>query len=395
MSDNPTPPGPWDPTPSTVPTGAQAPASAAPEQETPVPPEHRIEFDGSNDDLWPMSLSIGLLNVVTLFFYRFWGRTRVRQYLWARTSFLGDRLAYTGTGKEMFIGFMIVLFLILLPLFAASMYVSFTWPNDLVVQATFFYSLAFLTYFLFYMASYRALRYRLTRTNWRGIRGSQAGSSLVYALKAMGWFLLTAISLGLTYPIQRVALTGMKFNNAQLGDRSFSFDSAGRSGQLYRPFLRAWAGFIFKPLIILIPTMMLVAVIMEIARRSGRAVDETAGGLVLVVMWTLIILGWLRTYSRYKAREAAIMAPWVGFGNLRFTFNADHKRVFRLILGNLLLTFLTLGFARPIAQKRSFRFVADTLKVHGEPDLDTLRQNPDAGPGMGEGLADAFDAGSI
>jgi len=89
------------------------------------------------------------------------------------------------------------------------------------------------------------------------------------------------------------------------------------------------------------------------------------------------------------------MAPWVGFGKLRFTFNADHKTLFRLLFGNILLTFLTLGFARPIAQKRSAKFVADHLRIHGEPEMETLNQNPDKAPGMGEGLADAFDAGSI
>jgi uncharacterized membrane protein YjgN (DUF898 family) len=369
--------------------------TAAPAADGPKPPEHRIAFDGTNADLWPMSLSIALLNVVTLFFYRFWGRTRVRQYLWAQTSLLGDRFAYTGTGKEMFIGFMIVLVLIILPIFAISVFVSYRWPNDMAIQVIYVYSLATLTYFLFYMASYRALRYRLSRTNWRGIRGTQAGSSLVYALKAMGWLILTGLSMGLTYPIQRISLTGMKFNNAWFGDRRFTFESAGRSAQLYGPFMRAWAGFIFKPMLILILFLPVIFGLQEILRRAGQ--PATGGGIFVVsaIMWGVIFLGWLRTYARYKVREAAIMAPWVGFGPLRFTFNAEHKAMFRLLLGNILLTFLTLGFARPIAQKRSARFIADHLRMHGEPDLETLRQNPDQGPGMGEGLADAFDAGSI
>ncbi len=72
--------------------------------------ENHITFDGDNADVWPMTLHIAMLNLVTLFFYRFWGRTRVRQYLWGRTSLLGDRFTYTGTGKEMFLGFLIIFF---------------------------------------------------------------------------------------------------------------------------------------------------------------------------------------------------------------------------------------------------------------------------------------------
>ena len=86
-------PGPW------TPRGTDAGAGDSQQ------PENSLAFDGNNDDIWPITLRIAILNLITLFFYRFWGRVRMRQYLWDRTSFLGDRLAYTGTGKELFIGF--------------------------------------------------------------------------------------------------------------------------------------------------------------------------------------------------------------------------------------------------------------------------------------------------
>ena len=90
-----------------------------------------------------------------------------------------------------------------------------------------------------------------------------------------------------------------------------------------------------------------------------------------------------------------MMAPWISYGGLHFRCDADHNQLFRLMFGNMLITFLTLGFGRPFAQKRAFRFIAQHLSVLGEPDLDDLGQSKDKGPGMGEGLADAFDAGSI
>ncbi len=342
-----------------------------------------------------MSLNIGLLNLATLFFYRFWGRTRVRRYLWARTSFLGDRFAYTGTGREMFIGFAIVFLLLILPIAALSVFVFMKWSANTTVQVAYSYSLGAVSYFLFYVASYRALRYRLSRTNWRGIRGTQAGSSFKYALKAFGWLLLAGISMGLTYPIQSASLAGAKLNNTWFGDRKFAFDSAGRTAQLYGPFMRAWAGYIFKPILISIPFFIVFGAVFGVSRQTGQAIDPDKMGAAMVLLWILIALGWMRTYARYKARELAIMAPWARFGGLGFRFEADHGRMFRLILGNMALTFLTLGFARPIAQKRTFRFIADHLRVVGEPDLETLGQSADKGPGMGEGLADAFDAGSI
>ena len=57
-----------------------------------------------------------LLTIVTLGIYRFWAKTRIRRYLWSQTEFLGDRFEYTGTGKELLIGFLIVFaFLIVMP----------------------------------------------------------------------------------------------------------------------------------------------------------------------------------------------------------------------------------------------------------------------------------------
>ena len=375
-------------------TGAGITAPGADGAATPVA-ENRFSFDGDNADIWPMTLRIAVLNLVTLFFYRFWGRTRVRQYLWGRTAFLGDRLTYTGTGKEMFIGFLIVFFLILLPIFGASFYVAYYWSDDEGVQNVFFYSLGAVTYFLFYLASYRALRYRLSRTNWRGIRGTQSGSALAYASKAFGWLLLTPFSLGLLYPLQSISLTGTKLNNAWFGDRKFAFEGKGKSGMLYGPYMRAWLGYIFKPMAIFIPFMLLFFGAIFLSQQSGQELAPNKMIPVMMIGSVLVALGVLRTYARYKARELAIMAPWISYGGLHFRFDADHNQLFRLMFGNMLITFLTLGFGRPFAQKRAFRFIAQHLSVLGEPDLDDLGQSKDKGPGMGEGLADAFDAGSI
>ena len=401
MSDTGSPPYPPGPTPI-VGTGLTPEIEAEPSAAA-DPMENHFTFDGENAHLWPMTLRIAILNLITLFFYRFWGRTKVRQYLWARTSFLGDRLTYTGTGKELFIGFLIVFFLILAPLLGASAYISFTTIDDPVTQLIFIYSVGAVSYFLFYVASYRALRYRLSRTNWRGIRGTQSGSALVYALKAFGWLLLMPITAGLLYPVQSVSLTGMRLNNAWFGDRQFSFESTGRSGLLYSPFMRAWLGYIFKPYIIIL-LVILFLFLLSWGLSLGLNIDnmnfskDIPPDLFVVfpiLIFVPVAIGLLRTYARYKTRELAIMAPWLRYGNLRFTFEANHNEMFKLMLGNILITLLTLGLAKPFAQKRAVKFICDHVTVLGAPDLDALGQSKDKGPGMGEGLADAFDAGSI
>src|SRR5690606_16979791 len=73
-------------------------------------------FQGNWKEFAPIALTNLLLTIVTLGIYRFWAKTRERHYLWSRTRFIDDTLEWTGTGKELFIGFLIAAVLILTPL---------------------------------------------------------------------------------------------------------------------------------------------------------------------------------------------------------------------------------------------------------------------------------------
>jgi len=129
-----------------------------------------LTYTGRKREIARLSLGIGLLNLITLSIYRFWGTTRLRRYLWSHVSFDGHALEYIGRGSELFVGFLIAI-VILIPavlviggvyLFAASQ-----GPLAHVVLQLLSYLAAF---YLLYVALYRARRYRLSRTLWRGIR---------------------------------------------------------------------------------------------------------------------------------------------------------------------------------------------------------------------------------
>ena len=77
-----------------------------------------FSYHGDTGELFKIYLVNFLLTVITLGIYRFWGKTRIRRYLWSHIEILGDRLEYIGTPKELLIGFLIVLVFVLVPLFA-------------------------------------------------------------------------------------------------------------------------------------------------------------------------------------------------------------------------------------------------------------------------------------
>src|SRR5215470_19726870 len=63
-----------------------------------------------------LSLLNGLLRILTLGVYHFWGKTEVRQRIWSAVRVDGEPLEYRGTGGELFKGFLVVFLLVLLPL---------------------------------------------------------------------------------------------------------------------------------------------------------------------------------------------------------------------------------------------------------------------------------------
>src|SRR5437763_919564 len=78
----------------------------------------RIEFADGRSAFRRLVMRGALLELVTIGFYRFWLATDMRRHLWSHTSVEGDAPEYTGTGKELLIGFLFAL-AILVPLYVA------------------------------------------------------------------------------------------------------------------------------------------------------------------------------------------------------------------------------------------------------------------------------------
>jgi len=143
-----------------------------------------------------------LLQVVTFGLYRFWLTTDARRFLWANTEIGGDSLEYGGTAMELFLGFLMAIALLVpvyVMLFIGSLELG-VWS-----QLSSACALVFLTVFGQY-AYYRARRYRLTRTVWRGVRFWMNGSGWSYDWRSILCGLLLIPSLGVSYPWRMAAL---------------------------------------------------------------------------------------------------------------------------------------------------------------------------------------------
>ncbi len=179
-----------------------------------------------------------LLNVVTLTIYRFWAKTNVRKHIWSCVHINGQPLEYTGRGIELFKGALIVFGLFVLPFVLVATFINIALgPEHPALFAL--YGLLYLFIFLLWGAAlYRARRYQLSRTLWRGIRGTLVGSSMIYSLTYFGAMLARAMSLGWTTPVLNTVLQEQIIGDMRFGDLAFKFK--GRAGPLYPTYALCW-----------------------------------------------------------------------------------------------------------------------------------------------------------
>ncbi len=72
---------------------------------------------------WRLLARGAVLLMFTLGIYRFWLTTDIRRFLWSNTELAGESFEYTGTARELLLGFLIAI-AILVPLYAAFFFLA-------------------------------------------------------------------------------------------------------------------------------------------------------------------------------------------------------------------------------------------------------------------------------
>lgn len=226
------------------------PQHPTPMQPPPLPPV-AARFTGKRREFIRLVARGAGLEVVTAGFYRFWLVTDIRRHLWSNTEIAGDAAEYTGRGKELLIGFLFAM-AILLPIYLGYFLATIEVERRFKAFASLPLILAFYAFGQF--AIYRARRYRLTRTVWRGVRFWMDGSGWAYALRAVLWGLFVLITLGLAMPWREAALERYKMSHSWYGDLQGEFTAKGSEF-----FKRAWGLWLLTPLaLVLFPAFPFV-----------------------------------------------------------------------------------------------------------------------------------------
>jgi uncharacterized membrane protein YjgN (DUF898 family) len=404
-----------------------------------------VRFLGNRRAYWRLLMRGAALLMVTLGIYRFWLATDVRRFLWANTEIAGENLEYTGTPLELLIGFLVAI-AILIPVYAGF----FVAALDLGIIGQLSGLIAFAALGLLgQYAIYRARRYRLTRTIFRGVRFHQSGSAWRYAICAVFWWSITAFTFGLAYPFQVASLERYKMRNTFYGDLAGSFAGSG-----LRLFLRGFTMWflIFAPLALTVGAFIDVVdwkALGDAVAQGGddvmTRIESTNPGLGAVIVFGMLMGGVSASAAAllYPAFQAMVLRWWssgLRFGEIemrstlrtRHVYGAYMRFLWYAILFSLAMSLIgglglllaggigggqpagagaeiavtgvllvgyviaALGFStiyRATVMFSLWQLGMESLQLSGLSALERVKASGRPSSALGEGLADALNVG--
>ncbi len=277
-------------------------------------------FAGEKGPLFQLAFKTSLLTFLTLGIYRFWMKTRMRRYLWSAIVPGGAPLEYTGRGSEKLLGFLIAVVFLAFYIGVVNlilMFISFTVMNGSGGG----YLLSFVGLIpVYFFARYRARRYILARTRWRGIRFGLEPGAWGYAWRAIVHLLISILSLGWLWPRMTFWLEKYRTDRTWYGDAKFT--QGGKWTMLYGPFKH-----------LIVPAYISIAIGVGLSVVS----NPISLGMLLIVTIPWALVG----FVHYRVQSFRILAENKSLAGLQFQPHPRSSRILGIyILGPILVSIL-------------------------------------------------------
>lgn len=312
--------------------------------------EHRtysLAFYGKGIEYFKIQIVNTILNIVTLSLYYPWAKERSLKYLYNKNTFENTPFVFTGTGKEMFKGYVKAL-AILVSLYGVCFYLML---NDMAGVALLIMYGGILA--LMPLAIHGSYRYRMAKTSWKGIRFGYTGDrGRLVGIFFKGLF-FTIISLGIYSAWFAIDLRRYILSNIKVGNARFVYTGDGTEY-----FLLNLKGYFLTVL--------------------------TLG--IYMFWWQKEQFEFFVNNLRMEQEDDAVF----------FQSKATGAGFAKLMIVNLLILVFTLGLGYPWIVMRNMDFVTRNIEVSGYYSFESLQQSQaDYSDATGEDMADIFDLGAI
>jgi uncharacterized membrane protein YjgN (DUF898 family) len=356
----------------------------------------RITFAGERRDFFRLVRRGALLELVTGGFYRFWLATDIRRALWSGTTIDGHAPEYTGTAKELLIGFLFALAIL------APIYLIYFLIGIEAERAKAFASIPLILFFYAFgqFAIFRARRYRATRTVWRGVRFWMSGSGWAYSWRACLWTLLAMLTLGLALPWRESAVERYKMRHLHYGDLPARFDGTG-----WELFKKIWWLWLLSLPIITLPWtypaykavlwrwwicgVRFGEVRLESDLRTAGLMGlywAAIGWMTLLIVADIILIVIVTTavvlFGSKASGASAMLAFLRQHPYLAIGANIANYLLLVLCIGVVIRVYLTRGI---------WERVVTSVTAHNLERADDVRVRGASASALGEGFADSLD----
>jgi len=359
-----------------------------------VPAEHQLIFSGTGGEYFRIWIVNLLLTIVTLGIYGAWAKVRRLRYFYGHTTLAGSSFEYHAQAKQILIGRLIALALIL--------------PYYLLQYWLPLWSLAFLVLLMAALPFIivRSQRFHLRMSSWRNVRFNYVGTYGAAAAAYLGWGLLTVLSIGLLAPYADLRRQRLKIAFSRFGGVPFEYGA--RPGRFYVAYLVA-LGVGLLAIVAFVGLMgVVMALIFAVGHTGkpgglaaslqhvfkdpgnfGKKAGLVAGvGLFYLAYFVVLFL----PYAIVKARTTneSLCSTTLRAHRLKSTLGG--MALWGILVSNLLLVVVTLGLFAPWAHVRLLRYQLQHTSLLASGSLDDFINEPQVQTGAAaQELSDFMD----
>lgn len=344
------------------------------------------------DGMIRLSVFNYVMRIITLGIYHFWGKTEERRRIWSAIRLNGEPIRYHGTGKELFLGLLVVIGVVFIPMMLISLAgMLMMGPVMGQLMPLIIYPALF---FLLGAGIYRAQRYRLSRSTWRGIRGGMDGKGWDYAWTHLWTGVLVPFTLGWIMPWRTVKLQSMLTSQMRFGDQHFAFDAS--AGHLYRRYPLVW----FGGLVLFVGAFAGWGFyiygkygdrLLPQENRTQEFSLDTVDIAVMIAVFSGAYLIYLIISAWYRAQVYNYFAAHTTYAGAPLSGSMQASSLAWLDVTNYMMVLLTFGILTPVAQMRAARYMVENTAFTAPVDFELVAQRAAETGKLGEGVAQAFD----
>lgn len=312
--------------------------------------EHRsyaLAFYGSGMDYFRIQIVNTILNILTLGLYYPWAKERQLKYLYSKNTFEQTPFVFSGTGREMFKGYIKAIGVLIL-LYAASFYLIM---NDFLGSGILLLYGGFIC--LMPLAIHGSYRYRMAKTSWKGIRFGYLGKRNTLVGIFIKGILLTILTLGIYGPWFTINLRRYILSNIKAGNVQFVYSGDG----------------------------------------SDYFWMNVRGYLLTLITFGIYIFWWQKDQFDFFVNNLRMQQD---DDAVFFNSKATGSGFAGLMIVNLLILIFTLGLGYAWVVTRTLSFVMKNIEVTGYYSFEALQQaQENYSDATGEDMSDLFDFGFV